>query len=65
MKTIEEWEEEKKSYITKEELINILTNMDFCYVENYDIKLITGFKIKIEDTGEEYLYPLGKNIRYY
>ena len=65
MKTKEEIEETKKSYFTKEEFINMISSLNFCYIEDYDISLITGFVIKITDKGDECLSPLSKHIRYY
>ena len=39
----------EKSYLTKEELINMLNNIDFVRVEECDLKLITGFICDYEE----------------
>lgn len=49
----------EKSYLTKEELINMLNNIDFVRVEKCDLKLITGF---ICNYAEGEVRPLSKNI---
>ena len=49
----------EKSYLTKEELINMLNNIDFVRVEKCDLKLITGF---IYDYAESEVRPLSKSI---
>ena len=49
----------EKSYLTKEELINMLNNIDFVRVEKCDLKLITGF---ICDYAEGEVKPLSKRI---
>ena len=49
----------EKSYLTKEELINMLNNIDFVRVEECDLKLITGF---ICDYAEDEVRPLSKRI---
>ena len=49
----------EKSYLTKEELINMLNNIDFVRVEKCDLKLITGF---ICDYAEDEVRRLSKRI---
>lgn len=49
----------EKSYLTKEELINMLNNIDFVSVRKCEIELITGFIINCEDNN---IRPLTKNI---
>ena len=49
----------EKSYLTKEELINMLNNIDFVRVEKCDLKLITGF---ICGYAEGEVRPLSKRI---
>lgn len=49
----------EKLYLTKEELINMLNNIDFVRVEKCDLKLITGF---ICDYAEGEVRPLSKRI---
>ena len=49
----------EKSYLTKEELINMLNNIDFVRVEKCDLKLIAGF---ICDYAEGEVRPLSKRI---
>ena len=50
---------EANSYIKKEELMNMLENIDFIAVREADLSLITGF-IATED---EIIKPLCKTIR--
>ena len=49
----------EKSHLTKEELINMLNNIDFVGVEKCDLKLITGF---ICDYAEGEVRFLSKRI---
>lgn len=49
----------EKSYLTKEELINMLNNIDFVSVKKCEIELITGFIINCENND---IRPLTKNI---
>ena len=58
MITKEQIEEIKCSYITKEDFIKLLEGIKFSHVMNMNINLITGFKIKINDKGKEYVDPL-------
>lgn len=51
--------EVEKSYLTKEEFINMLNNIDFDNVKECSLELITGFIINCE-TKE--IRPLTKNI---
>lgn len=53
-------EEIKKSYITKEELLTFLNTIDFIGVKDLDIELITGYKYLISDKGIKTLSPLTK-----
>lgn len=49
----------EKSYMTKEEIISLLQNIEFLGVERCDIRLITGY-IADYKTGE--VKTLSKNI---
>lgn len=49
----------EKSYMKKEEIIELLNNIDFVLVKKCDLELITGF-ICDGSTGE--IKPLTKNI---
>ena len=49
----------EKSYLTKEEFINMLNNIDFVRVESCDLKLITSF---ICDYVKGEVRPLSKRI---
>ena len=49
----------EKSYLTKEEFINMLNNIDFVRVERCDLKLITSF---ICDYAEGEVIPISKRI---
>lgn len=51
--------EMEKSYITKEEFLNILNSIEFESIKYCRIELVTGFIINIE-TNE--IKPLTKNI---
>ena len=52
-------EEAKKSYITKEEFINIINTLEFGAIKNAEINFITGF---IYDKKDEAVRPLSKRI---
>lgn len=43
IKNIDEVKQIANSYMTKEEFINMLQNLNFTHIENYDIEVITGF----------------------
>ena len=58
MMTKEQIEEIKCSYLTKEDFIKILKGINFSHVKNIHINLITSFKIKVTDKGDEYVDPL-------
>lgn len=49
----------EKSYMSKEELINLLQSIDFERIKECSLELITGFIINFE-TNE--IKPLTKNI---
>ena len=49
----------EKSYLSKEEFINIINNIDFIGVKRCEIGLITGFIIDCENND---IKPLTKNI---
>lgn len=49
----------EKSYITKEEFINIINNIEFIAIKKCDLDLVTGFILHIED---EEVTPLYKTI---
>lgn len=57
-------EEAKKSYITKEQLIEMLNSSKFDYVEELELKVITGFRV-IEDENDIRIQPLGYKINIY
>lgn len=57
-------EEIMKSYITKEEFINIINSIDFTHVKDYDISLIKSWIAKADETGEIIeIKPLYYNIK--
>ena len=58
MITKEQIEEIKCSYLTKEDFIKLLEGIKFSHVKNIHITLITSFKIKVTDKGDEYVDPL-------
>lgn len=58
-------EEAKKSYIKKEKLIEMLNNSEFDYVEELELKVITGFREMENEKGSKYIQPLGYKINIY
>ena len=61
--TKEDIELSKKSYITKEELLNMITNIDFIAVKTLSLYAITGYRIVVNRDGDEYLDTYCKEIR--
>ena len=49
------------SYMTKQDFINMINNMKFTHIKNFDIELITGFEYNAKDNKT---LPRGYNIRY-
>ena len=49
------------SYMTKQDFINMINNMKFTHIKNFDIELITGFEYNAEDNKT---LPRGYNIKY-
>lgn len=49
------------SYLTKEEFINTISNLNFTHIKAYDIDFITGFEYNAEDNETR---PRGYSIRY-
>lgn len=58
MMTKEQIDEIKNSYLTKEEFITLLENINFTHVKNIHVDLITGFKIRFNSNDEQYIDPL-------
>ena len=58
-------EEAKKSYITKEELIKMIENINFTHVEEFELKVITGFIQKFNAEDKPYIQTLGSKISLY
>ena len=57
-------EETRKAYMSKNELIEMLTNIEFICVRSCDLELITGFKIKPKkDSDESFYESLYKSIK--
>ena len=52
----------KNSYISKENLLNILNNLNFEYVEDLQFRAITGFQVKKNKDESEFVQPLGYRI---
>ena len=50
------------SYMTKQDFINMINNMKFTHIKEYDIDLITGFEYNVEENKTN---PRGYNIRYH
>ena len=54
----------KDSYLKKEELIQMLENLNFSEVKDVSITCITGYQIKVSSsTKEKYVQTLGYDIR--
>lgn len=53
-------DERFNSYLTKDELINMLNNLHFEYVKNMNMNLITGYLIKTnpDDPNDQDITPL-------
>lgn len=49
------------SYMSKQEFINLINNMKFTHIKNFDIDFITGFEY---DTKDNKTLPRGYNIKY-
>lgn len=49
----------EKSYLTKEEFMNIVNSIDFISIKECNIEIITGF---IVDCEKNTIQPLTKNI---
>lgn len=53
----------KKSYITKEELLEMITKLDFIAVKSLSLYAITGYHINVNRDGNDYLDTYCKEIR--
>ena len=51
-----------ESYLSKEELIKFIENLEFKRVENFTLDTITGYEIKTNNNGDKYVQPLGYKI---
>ena len=51
-----------ESYMTKEEFIKMLENLNFTHIKDYEINLITGFEYNAEDNTTN---TRGYFLRYY
>ena len=49
------------SFMTKEEFVNMISNLNFTHIKEYDIDLITGFEYNAEKNETK---PRGYCIRY-
>ena len=54
-----------KSYMTKEEFINLITAINFTHIESAEIELITGFYLDSSSEDETILTALGSKITFY
>lgn len=50
-----------ESYMSKQDFINMINNMKFTHIKNFDIDLITGFEYDAENNKT---LTRGYNIRY-
>lgn len=48
-----------KTYITKEKFVELITNLNYKFIESADIEFITGFLLNVEDNT---LSPKGYKI---
>ena len=48
-----------KTYITKEKFVELITNLNYEFIESADIEFITGFLLNVEDNT---LSPKGYKI---
>ena len=55
-------EEIIKSYMTKEEFINLISSINFTHIESAEIELITGFYLDFSAEDETVLSALGSKI---
>lgn len=58
----EHFENVKNSYITKEEFIKMLEDLDFKAIEDFDINVITEFYIEVDKEDEK---PRVKKLGYH
>ena len=63
MNNIEKIDVIKKSYVTKEELLKLITDIDCILVNSCELELITGFEIKKDDNLKDCFSPLYKTIK--
>ena len=63
MSNTERMENIRKSYVTKEELLNLIRDIDFILVNSCELELITGFEIKKDDNLKDCFSPLYKTIK--
>lgn len=55
-------ENAEKSYITKEQLIEMIISLDFKQVKDLRIEVITGFSIKYDNDGKRFVNTFGYEI---
>jgi hypothetical protein len=48
-----------KTYVTKEKFVELITNLNYKYIESANIEFITGFLLNVEDNT---LSPKGYKI---
>lgn len=60
--TKEHFENVIKSYITKEEFIKMLEDLDFKAIEDFDINVITEFYVEVKENEEPKIKRLGFHI---
>lgn len=63
LKDTELLELSEKSYITKEKLIEFINALDFKQVKDFNMTVITGYRIRINNDGKKYVDTMGYDIR--
>lgn len=63
MNNMEKLENIRKSYVTKEELLKLINDIDFILVNSCDLELITGFELKKDKDLKDYFSPLYKTVK--
>ena len=53
----------EKSYITKEKLIEFINALDFKQVKDFNMQVITGYRIRINNEDKKYVDTMGYDIR--
>ena len=55
--------EKRMRYITKEQFISMIQELNFTFVKDVELTCVTGFKICENDKGNKYVECVGFDIR--